>query len=137
MPGSKSLSFVSPKESNPRKSDPDGHEFPRISPAGRASKNSPRFCWAKLIFVRGAQTPSPLIRPAGPILGVVVRGKVKTSVIDSDRSNRIECFAVTFTAGSLPASTQTATASRPGFDFSPLTAPPKLKCVGRISGKGV
>jgi hypothetical protein len=44
LPGGKSLSFVSPKESNPRKGDPDIPEFPKIEPAGRAAKNSPRFC---------------------------------------------------------------------------------------------
>jgi hypothetical protein len=42
LPGGKSLSFVSPKESNPRKGDPDIPEFPKIEPAGRAAKNSPR-----------------------------------------------------------------------------------------------
>ena len=26
---------------------------------------------------------------------------------------------------------------RPGFDFLPLTDPPKIKCVGGVSGKGV
>jgi hypothetical protein len=65
-------------ESNQRKSDPDIPEFPKIEPAGRAAKNSPRFCWVDLIFVSGAQTPSPLIRPADSISGGAVReGKSK------------------------------------------------------------
>jgi hypothetical protein len=42
LPGCKSLSFVSPKESNPRKGDPDVPEFPKIKRAGWAAKNSPR-----------------------------------------------------------------------------------------------
>jgi len=50
LPGGKSLSFVSPKESNPRKGDPDIPEFPKIEPTGRAAKNSPRFCWVDLIL---------------------------------------------------------------------------------------
>ncbi|MHB0972645.1 MAG: hypothetical protein ACYC0P_00185 [Thiobacillus sp.] len=74
LPGGKSLSFVSPKESNPRKSDPDIPETPEIEPAGRATKNSPRLAVFNLVFVGGAQTPSPLIRPAGSIFGGAVRG---------------------------------------------------------------
>jgi hypothetical protein len=42
-------------------------------------------CWVDLIFVSGAQTPSPLIRPAGPILGVPVRGKRKTRPVMTGR----------------------------------------------------
>jgi hypothetical protein len=34
LPGGKSLSFVSPKESNPRKGDPDSPEFPKIKRVG-------------------------------------------------------------------------------------------------------
>jgi hypothetical protein len=58
LPGGKSLSFVSPKESNPRKGDPDIPEFPKTEPAGRAAKNSPRlavlcgFLWAGLKHLR-------------------------------------------------------------------------------------
>jgi hypothetical protein len=37
-----------------------------------------------LIFVSGAQTPSPLIRPAGPILGVAVRGKRQNQAGDDE-----------------------------------------------------
>jgi hypothetical protein len=32
-------------------------------------------------FVGGAQTPSPLIRPAGSIFGGAVRGEVKTRAV--------------------------------------------------------
>ncbi|MHB9158978.1 MAG: hypothetical protein ACYC2D_13135, partial [Thiobacillus sp.] len=47
-------------------------ETPEIEPAGRAAKNSPRFvCISK---VSGAQTPLPLIRPAGSISGGTERG---------------------------------------------------------------
>jgi hypothetical protein len=74
LPGGKSLSFVSPKESNPRKGDPDIPETPKLKRAGRAAKNSPRFCWADLIFVSGAQTPLPLIHPTHSIFGGAVRG---------------------------------------------------------------
>jgi len=59
---------------NQRKGDPSIPEFPTIEPAGRAAKNSPRFCWADFI-VSGAQTASPLIRPAGSIVGGAARGK--------------------------------------------------------------
>ncbi|MDZ7585225.1 MAG: hypothetical protein U0938_10425, partial [Thiobacillus sp.] len=53
-------------------------ETPEIEPAGRAAKNSPRLAVFNLFFVGGAQTPSPLIRPAGSILGGAVRGESKT-----------------------------------------------------------
>jgi hypothetical protein len=47
-------------------------ETPETEPAGRAAKNSPRFiCISK---VSGAQTPLPLIRPAGSISGGTERG---------------------------------------------------------------
>jgi hypothetical protein len=69
---------ASPNESNQRKGDPDIPEFPKIESAGRASKNSPRFAVLILFFVSEAQTPSPLIRPADPIFGGAVRGKVKS-----------------------------------------------------------
>ncbi|MCD6705538.1 MAG: hypothetical protein LT080_03660 [Thiobacillus sp.] len=75
-----SLSFVSPKGSNQRKGDFDIPETLKIEPAGRATKNSPRFiCISE---VSGAQTPFPLIHPAGPVFGVAVRGrKVKTRAV--------------------------------------------------------
>jgi len=92
LPGGKSLSFASPKESNQRKGDPDIPEFPKTEPAGRAAKNSPRLAVFNWIFVGGAydstralarsgsesfraQTPSPLIRPAGSVFGGPVRGR--------------------------------------------------------------
>jgi hypothetical protein len=56
--------------------------------------------------------------------------KVKTSLTMSNRRNRIECFAA-------HPGTQAAASSLPWFDFLPLTDPPKIKCVGWISGKGV
>jgi hypothetical protein len=65
---------LSRQEKEPKEGDPNSHEFPKIEPAGRAAKNSPRLAVFNLSFVGGAQTPSPLIRPAGSILGVAVRG---------------------------------------------------------------
>jgi hypothetical protein len=75
LPGGKSLSFVSPKESNPRKGDPDSPEFPKIKRVGRAAKNSPRLVVLILFFVGGAQTPLPLIHPPPLIFGGPVRGE--------------------------------------------------------------
>jgi hypothetical protein len=75
LPGGKSLSFVSPKESNQRKGDPDIPEFPKIKRAGWAAKNSPRLVVLILFFVSGAQTPLPLIHPAHLIFGGSVRGR--------------------------------------------------------------
>jgi hypothetical protein len=75
LPGGKSLSFVSPKESNPRKGDPDSPEFPKIKRVGRAAKNSPRLVVLILYFVGGAQTPLPLIHPPHLIFGGSVRGE--------------------------------------------------------------
>ncbi|HEX7970939.1 MAG TPA: hypothetical protein VF501_01765, partial [Thiobacillus sp.] len=63
------------KESNQRKATPTSPPFgfPKIEPAGWAAKNSPRFiCISK---VGGAQTPLPLIHPAGSIFGVAERGR--------------------------------------------------------------
>jgi len=34
-----------------------------------AAKNSPRFCCFNFVFVSGAQTPLPLIHPAGSVFG--------------------------------------------------------------------
>jgi hypothetical protein len=75
LPGGKLLSFVSPKESNQRKGDPDIPEFPKTEPAGRAAKNSPHLAVFNWFFVGGAQTPSPLIRPAGSVFDGPVRGR--------------------------------------------------------------
>jgi hypothetical protein len=75
LPGGKSLSFASPKESNPRKGDPDSPEFPKIKRIGRAAKNSPRLVVSILFFVGGAQTPLPLIPPPHLIFGGSVRGR--------------------------------------------------------------
>jgi hypothetical protein len=77
LPGGKSLSFVSPKESNPRKGDPD---IPVLRvPENRAcqvgGKELAPPCCFNLFFVGGAQTPLPLIHPAGSIFGVDVRGR--------------------------------------------------------------
>jgi hypothetical protein len=47
-------------------------ETPEIEPARRAAKNSPRFIG--MSKVSGAQTPLPLIRPAGSISGGTERG---------------------------------------------------------------
>jgi hypothetical protein len=44
LSGGKLLSFASPKESNQKKGDPNSPETPKIKRAGRAAKNSPRFC---------------------------------------------------------------------------------------------
>ncbi|MBW8328496.1 MAG: hypothetical protein K0M48_04870 [Thiobacillus sp.] len=60
-------------------------EFPKIDPVGRAAKNSPRFFQVDLIFVSGAQTPLPLIHPAGLIFGGAERGEVKTSAVMTGR----------------------------------------------------
>jgi hypothetical protein len=49
-------------------------EFPKTVPAGWASKNSPRFAVLICFFVTEAQTPSPLIHPAGPVFGGAERG---------------------------------------------------------------
>jgi hypothetical protein len=57
LPGGKSLSFVSPKESNPRKGDPDSPEFPKIKRVGWAAKNSPRLVVFYFVFCgRGSNT---------------------------------------------------------------------------------
>jgi hypothetical protein len=74
LPGSKSLSFVSPKESNPRKGDPDIPEFPKIKRVGWAAKNSPGLAALNLFFVGRAQTPLPLIHPTRLLFGGSVRG---------------------------------------------------------------
>jgi hypothetical protein len=74
LPGGKFL-FLSRQEKEPKEGDPDIPEFPEIKPARRASKNSPRLAVFNWFFVDGAQTPSPLIRPAGPIFGGAVRGR--------------------------------------------------------------
>jgi len=50
-------------------------ETPEIEPAERAAKNSPRLTLLILFLVGGAQTPSPLIRPAGSISGGTERGR--------------------------------------------------------------
>jgi hypothetical protein len=94
LPGGKSLSFVSPKESNPRKGDPSIPEFPTIQPDERAAKNSPRLAVFNLIFVGGAQTASPLIRPSGRIAGGAARGQKSKPVSRlAAVANPIECFA--------------------------------------------
>jgi len=64
LPGGKFLS-LSRQRKEQKKGDPDSPEFPEIEPAGRAAKNSPRLAVFNWFFVGGAQTPSPLIRPAG------------------------------------------------------------------------
>ncbi|MHB1438893.1 MAG: hypothetical protein ACYCVX_15300, partial [Thiobacillus sp.] len=61
--------------------------------------------------------------------------KVKTSLTMSNRRNRIECFAVGYCV--LTQVYKPPRHHRPGFDFLPLTDPPKIKCGGWISGKGV
>jgi len=66
---------LSRQEKQPKEGDPDSPEFPKLKRAGRAAKNSPRFCWVDLIFVSGAQTTLPLIHPAHLIFGGSVRGK--------------------------------------------------------------
>jgi hypothetical protein len=66
---------LSRQEKEPKEGDPDIPEFPKIKRVGRAAKNSPRFCWVDLIFVSGAQTPLPLIRPTHLIFGGSVRGR--------------------------------------------------------------
>jgi hypothetical protein len=54
LPGGKSLSFASPKESDQRKGDPDIPEFPEIEPAGRAAKElAPPGCFGLLFCGRG------------------------------------------------------------------------------------
>jgi hypothetical protein len=49
LPGGKFL-FLSRQEKEPKEGDPNSPEFPKIEPAERASKNSPRFCWVDLIL---------------------------------------------------------------------------------------
>jgi hypothetical protein len=49
LPGSKFL-FLSRQEKKPKEGDPNIPEFPEIEPAGRAAKNSPRFCWVDSIL---------------------------------------------------------------------------------------
>ncbi|MHB9158605.1 MAG: hypothetical protein ACYC2D_11225 [Thiobacillus sp.] len=66
---------MSRQEKEPKEGDPDIPETPKIEPAGRAAKNSPRLAVFDLVFVGRAQTPSPLFRPAGSIFGGAVRGK--------------------------------------------------------------
>ncbi|MGB9130460.1 MAG: hypothetical protein WCB97_12500, partial [Thiobacillus sp.] len=57
LPGGKSLSFASPKESNQRKGDPDRPEFPKIKRVGWAAKNSPRLVVCNFDFCgRGSNT---------------------------------------------------------------------------------
>jgi len=73
-PGSWFL-FLSRQEKEPKESDPDSPETPKIKRAGWAAKNSPRFCRVDLIFVSGAQTPLPLIHPPHLIFGRAVRGR--------------------------------------------------------------
>jgi hypothetical protein len=73
LPGSKFL-FLLAQEKEPKEGHPDIPETPKLKRAGRAAKNSPRVCWADLIFVSGAQTPLPLIRPPHLIFGGSVRG---------------------------------------------------------------
>jgi hypothetical protein len=73
LPGGKFL-FLSRQEKEPKEGDPDSPETPKIKRAGWAAKNSPRFCYAFLIFVSGAQTPLPLIHPTHLIFSGSVRG---------------------------------------------------------------
>jgi hypothetical protein len=92
LPGGKSLSFVSPKESNQRKGDPDSPEFPKInqrlaalaalsigyakpSASGGRQRTRPAFDVFNWFFVGGAQTPLPLIHPPHLIFGGSVRGE--------------------------------------------------------------
>jgi len=49
-------------------------ETPKIEPAGWAAKNSPSFAVFNFVFCSRAQTPLPLIHPAGSIFGGVERG---------------------------------------------------------------
>jgi len=46
-----------------------------------AAKNSPRFAVFNLVFCSVAQTPLPLIHPAGSIFGGAERGKIKTRLV--------------------------------------------------------
>ncbi|MBN8764799.1 MAG: hypothetical protein J0I76_00565 [Thiobacillus sp.] len=73
LPGGKFL-FLLAQEKKPKEGHPDSPETPEIEPAGRAAKNSPRLVVFNLFSVGGAQTPSPLICPAGSISGGAVRG---------------------------------------------------------------
>jgi hypothetical protein len=74
LPGCKFL-FLLAQEKEPKEGHPDIPEFPKTESAGRAAKNSPRLAVFNWIFVGGTQTPSPLIRPVGPIFGGAVRGE--------------------------------------------------------------
>jgi hypothetical protein len=90
LPGGKSLSFVSPKESNQRKGDPDSPEFPKINqrlaalaalsigyakPSASGGRQRTRPALVVLILLGGAQTPLPLIHPTRLIFGGPVRGR--------------------------------------------------------------
>ena len=56
LPGCKFL-FLSRQEKEPKEGDPDIPEFPKIEPAGRAAKNSPRLAVFYLVFCgRGSNT---------------------------------------------------------------------------------
>jgi hypothetical protein len=93
LPGGKSLSFVSPKESNPRKGDPDIPEFPKIEPAGRAAKNSLRLTVFDLVFCgRGSNTFAA--DPPGRL--DFRRGcKGKKAKIRAVMTERFGCYATT------------------------------------------
>jgi len=52
-------------------------------------------------------------------------------------ANQIDCFAVSLILGVLTQVHEPPHHPRTGFDFPPLSDPPKIKCGGWISGKGV
>jgi hypothetical protein len=86
LPGGKSLSFVSPKESNPRKGDPDSPEFPKIKRVGWAAKNSPRLVVFDFVFCGRGSNTFAADPPATLDLRRVCKGeKVKTSFTMSCR----------------------------------------------------
>ncbi|WP_296749395.1 hypothetical protein [Thiobacillus sp.] len=86
LPGGKSLSFASPKESNPRKGDPDIPEFPKIKRVGWAAKNSPRLAVFNLFFCRRGSNTFAADPPATLDLRRGCKGKdVKTSLAMSYR----------------------------------------------------
>jgi len=88
--GGKLLSFASPKESNPRKGDPNIPEFPKIKRAGWAAKNSPRLVVFYLIFCGRGSNTFAADPPDALDLRRVCKGKnVKTRAV---MTGRFECL---------------------------------------------
>jgi len=68
------------KKSNQKKATPTSTNSRKPSLPGGRQRTHPAFVVFNWFFVSGAQTPLPLIHPAGSIFGVAERGEVKTRV---------------------------------------------------------